>query len=55
MAQKEYKRIHTWVGKVINWELCKRLKFDHTEKLYMYKPEMVLENEMYRILKDFEI
>ena len=22
----------TWVGKVIHWELCKELKFDHTNK-----------------------
>ena len=30
-----------WVGKAIPWELCKRLKFDHTEKSYMLKPESV--------------
>ena len=29
LAQKEYKTRHDWVGKVIYWELCKSLKFDH--------------------------
>ena len=30
LAQKEYKIKHDGVGKVIHWELCKKLKFDHT-------------------------
>ena len=36
-------------------ELCKRLKFDHTTKCYMHKPESVVENEIYKILCDFSI
>ena len=35
---------HWWVGKVIHWELYKTLKFDPTDKWYMYKPESVLGN-----------
>ena len=31
-AQKEYKIRHDWVGNVIHWEMCKQLKFDHTNK-----------------------
>ena len=34
-AQKEYKSRHDWVGKVIHWEMCKKFKFDHTNKWYM--------------------
>ena len=45
MIQKEYKNMHDWVGKVIGNELCTRLKFDRVDKLYMYKPESVQENE----------
>ena len=45
LALKEYKTKHDWVGKVINWELCKKLKFHHTNKLYMHNPASVLENE----------
>ena len=32
LAQKEYKTRHGWVGKVIHWEICKKFKFDHTNK-----------------------
>ena len=35
-AQKEYKSRHEWVGKVIHWEMCKKFKFDHTNKRYMH-------------------
>ena len=32
LAQKKYKSRYDWTGKVIHWELCKRLKFHHTNK-----------------------
>ena len=48
LAQKEYKTKN-------DWELCKKLKFDHTTKWYMIKPESFLENEMHKILCDFGI
>ena len=32
LAQKEYKNKHDWVGKVIQLEMCKKFKFDHTNK-----------------------
>ena len=40
---------------MIYWELCKKLKFDHTNKWYMHNPESIPENETDRILRDFEI
>ena len=33
----------------------KKLKFDHTAKWYMHKPESILVNEIHNILWDFEI
>ena len=30
LVQKEYKTKHDWVGKVIQCESCKRMKFDHS-------------------------
>ena len=30
LTQKKYKSRHNLVGKVIHWELCKKMKFDHT-------------------------
>ena len=50
LAEKEYKIKHDWIGKVTHWELCKKLKFDHTTKWYVDKPELVFDNEMHRIL-----
>ena len=46
---------HDWVGKVIHWELCKKLKFDNTKKWYDHNPESILENETHKLLKYFEI
>ena len=45
LVQKEYKARHDWVGKVIHWEMCKKFKFDHTNKWYMHNPAPVLEND----------
>ena len=52
LAQKEYKARHDWVSKVIHWEMCKKFKFDHTNKWYMHNPAPVLEN---KLLWDFNI
>ena len=46
---------HNLIGKMIHWELCKRLKFDRTNKWYMNKSESLLENETHKNLWDFEI
>ena len=55
MAQKEYKTSHDWVAKVIYWKLSKKLKFGHTNKWFVHKPESVLENETHKIFWDFKI
>ena len=55
LAQKEYKARHDWFGKVINREMCKKFKFDHATKSYMYKPAPVLENDTHKLLWDFDI
>ena len=33
---QEYKSRHDWIGKVINWEMCRKFKFDHANKWYMH-------------------
>ena len=40
---------------MIHWELCKKFKFDHTNKRLMHNPESVLENETHKLQWDFEI
>ncbi len=54
-AKKSTRLNTTGWGKLIHWELCKKLKFCQTTKLYMHKPEPVLKNEMHKILRNFEI
>ena len=36
---------------MILWELCKKLKFNHTARWYMHEPKSVLENETHKHLK----
>ena len=55
LAQREYKARHDWVGKVIHWEMCEKFKFDHTNKWYMHNPAPVLENDIHKLLWDFDI
>ena len=55
MAQKEYETRYDRVGKVIHWEMYKKLKFDHTNKWYMHNPAPVLENDTHKLLWDFNI
>ena len=35
---QEYKARHDWVGKVIHWEMCKKFKYDYTNKWYVCNP-----------------
>ena len=55
LAQKEYKARHDWVSKVIHWEMCKKFKFDHTNKWYMQNPALILENDTHKLLWGFNI
>ena len=52
---QEYKTGHDWVGKVIHWEMCKKFKFDHTNKWYMHNPVLVLENNTHKLLWGLDI
>ena len=55
LAQMEYKAKNDWVGKVIHWEMCKKFRFDHTNKWYMHNPAAVLENDTHKLIWDFNI
>ena len=55
LSQKEHETRHDWVGKVIHWEMCKKFKFDHTNKWYMHNPASLLENDTHKLLSDFDI
>ena len=55
LAQRRYKTRHDWVGKMIHWEMCKKFKFDHTNKWYMHNSAPVLEDDTHKLLWDFDI
>ena len=55
LARKGFKTKYDWVGKIILWELWKRLRFNHATKWCLQKPESVQENETHWILLDFDI
>ena len=55
LIQKEHKTWHDCVGKVIHWELCKKLMFEHTNKWYIHNPASILANETQKLLWDFNI
>ena len=55
LTQKDYKTRHDLVGKMIHWELCKKFKFDHSNRSYMYNPEFVLESASHKIHRDLEV
>ena len=46
---------HDWEGKVIQWKICKKFKFDDANKYYMHNLAHVLENDTHKFLWDFDI
>ena len=55
LAQKKYTTRYNWVGKVFQWEMCQKFKFDYTNKWYMHNTAPVLENDTNKFLWDFNI
>ena len=55
LAQKEYKRRHDNLGKIVHWKLPRKSYFEAGDKWYEHEPESTLENEGYKILWDFSI
>ena len=50
LERKKYKTRYNWVGEVIHWKLCKKLKFDDTTKWFLHKTKSVVENKTHEIL-----
>ena len=55
LAQKEYKRRHDNLVKIVHWKFASKCYFEAGDKWYEHEPESVLENEDYKILWDFSI
>ena len=50
LAQKEYKRRHDNVAKIVHWDVCKKNGLEHGEKWYGHAPEGAVENEEIKVL-----
>ena len=46
LAQKEYKRRHDNLGKIVYWKLARKYNFEAGDKWYEHEPESVLENKI---------
>ena len=55
LTQKEYNTRYDWMGKMIYWEMCKKFKFDHTNKWYMHNPVAIQDNETHKLQRYFDI
>ena len=52
---QEYKRRHDNLGKIAHWKVARKCNFEAGDKWHEQEPESVLENEDYKILRDFSI
>ena len=55
LAQREYKRRHDNVARIVHWAICGKYDIQRDDKWYDHKPEGVIENERAKILWDFMI
>ena len=49
LAQKEYKRRHDNIARLVHWKLCCKYDMSRGEKWYEHQPEGVVENEKCKI------
>ena len=55
LAQKEYKRRHDNVARIVHWKLCGLCQLEKAEKWYEHQPNGVTESDNVKILWDFNI
>ena len=55
LAQKEYKRRHDNIVRLVHWKLCCKYDMSRGGKWYEHQPEGVVENEKCKILWDMTI
>ena len=55
LAQREYKRRHDNVARIVHWELCGLYKIGRGKNWYEHEPKAVIESDEVKILWDFNI
>ena len=55
LAQKEYKRRHDNLARIIHWKTCGKHNLMRVEKWYEHQLQGVIESEEVKLLWDFNI
>ena len=55
LAQREYKRRHDTVAKLVHWKLCEKHNLENKEKWYERCPEGAVENDYVKFIWDINI
>ena len=55
LAQREYKRRHDIVAKMVHWRLCEKYGLESNERWYEYEPEPAIENDGVTLLWNLNI
>ena len=55
LAQREYKRRHDTVAKLVHWKLCEKHNLERKEKWYEPCPEGIMEDDSVKLIWDINI
>ena len=55
LSQKEYKRRHDSIARIVHWKLCERYDLRRVDKWYEHHPEGAIESETVKILWDMTV
>ena len=55
LAQREYKRRHDNVAKIVHWKLCKKYDLESKDKWYEHVPLGCMENDTIKLLWDINV
>ena len=55
LAQKEYKRRHDNIARIVHWKLCGIYNIGRVDKWYDHHPDGAIENESVKILWDMTV
>ena len=55
LAQREYKRRHDTVAKLVHWKLCEKHNLERKEKWYEHCPEEAVEDDGVKLIWDINI
>ena len=50
LAQREYKRRHVNVARIVHWKLWERFNLEKLEKWYLHNPQTVTENVNHKLI-----